>query len=82
MSFLPWPKIRDRVAAQRALTLLPGIGPKKAEQLHQMLLEPGNGFAAWSDAKPPAKAAEEWPQFVSLLQHLADAKSPAISACR
>ena len=66
---------RDRVAGQRLLTLLPGIGPKKAEQLHQVLLDSGSNFAAWADVKPPAKAVDDWPQLVSLLQHLVDAAS-------
>jgi len=63
---------RDRVAGQRVLTLLSGVGPKKAMQLQRQLNEAGGDFAAWSEAKPPAKAAEDWPQMVSLLQYLAE----------
>jgi DNA helicase-2/ATP-dependent DNA helicase PcrA len=66
---------RDRIAGQRVLTLLPGIGPKKADQLHRALAESGGNFAAWSDVKPPSKAGAEWPQLVSLCSHLADEKT-------
>jgi superfamily I DNA/RNA helicase len=66
---------RDRIAGQRVLTLLPGIGPKKADQLHRALAESGGQFAAWNDAKPPSKADADWPQLVSLLGHLAGEKA-------
>jgi superfamily I DNA/RNA helicase len=61
---------RDRVAGQRVLTLLDGIGPKKAIQLQQVLNEASGDFTVWSATKPPAKAADDWPQMVSLLQYL------------
>jgi DNA helicase II / ATP-dependent DNA helicase PcrA len=61
---------RDRVAGQRVLTLLPGIGPKKADQLQQLVIAADGRFDAWSGAKPPAAAAGDWPQLVSLLEHL------------
>ncbi len=63
---------RDRVAGQRVLTLLDGVGPKKAMQLQHALNESGGDFAAWSATKPPVKAAEDWPQMVSLLNYLSD----------
>ncbi len=61
---------RDRVSGQRVLNLLPGIGPKKAEQLQQMVLAADGSFACWAKAKPPKAAADDWPQLVSLLEHL------------
>ncbi|MDA1049608.1 MAG: UvrD-helicase domain-containing protein [Planctomycetota bacterium] len=61
---------RDRVAGQRVLTLLAGVGPKKAMQLQQIVIDAGGDFAAWSATKPPAKAVDEWTQLVSLLQYL------------
>jgi DNA helicase-2/ATP-dependent DNA helicase PcrA len=61
---------RDPVAGQRVLTLLPGIGPKKAEQLQRLIAAKGR-FDPWTGAKPPAAARDDWPQLVSLLQHLA-----------
>ncbi|MCL4202286.1 MAG: UvrD-helicase domain-containing protein [Pirellulaceae bacterium] len=62
---------RDRVSGQRVLNLLPGIGPKKADQLQQLLIGGDAGFEPWAKAKPPAAAADDWPQLVSLLGHLA-----------
>ena len=44
---------RDPVAGQRVLTLLPGIGPKKAEQLQRLIAAEGR-FDPWTGAKPPA----------------------------
>ncbi|MGO8689002.1 MAG: ATP-dependent helicase [Thermoguttaceae bacterium] len=64
---------RDEVAAARVLVLLPGIGPGKARHLTQMLAHAEGGFAAWEAWKPPAPAAEVWPQFVALMTHLAGA---------
>lgn len=61
---------RDRVSGQRVLNLLPGIGPKKAEQLQQMVPDADGSFAPWAKAKPPKAAADDWPQMVSLLEHL------------
>ncbi|MCH5373286.1 MAG: UvrD-helicase domain-containing protein, partial [Planctomycetes bacterium] len=61
---------RDRISGQRALTLLPGIGPKKADQLLQLLTGSEGNFDAWIEAKPPAAAADDWPPLVSLLRHL------------
>ena len=61
---------RDRVSGQRVLNLLPGIGPKKADQLQQLVLQAGGRFEPWAKAKLPAAAADDWPQLVSLLEHL------------
>ena len=62
---------RDEVAGARVLLLLPGIGPGKARQLMEMLAQAEGGFAAWEAWKPPAAAAEVWPQFVKLMANLA-----------
>jgi DNA helicase-2/ATP-dependent DNA helicase PcrA len=67
---------RDIVAGTRALTLLPGIGPKKAAQLLRMLDEPGADFQAWAQVKPPAKAKELWPVLVRLLWQLFASNDP------
>jgi DNA replication ATP-dependent helicase Dna2 len=61
---------RDRVSGQRVLNLLPGIGPKKADQLQQLVLQADGRFEPWAKAKLPAAAADDWPQLVSLLEHL------------
>jgi DNA helicase-2/ATP-dependent DNA helicase PcrA len=61
----------DLVAGTRVLPLLPGIGPTKARQLMQILAAAEGRFAAWSEWKPPAGAAEVWPRMVELLDGLA-----------
>jgi DNA helicase-2/ATP-dependent DNA helicase PcrA len=61
---------RDIVAGTRLLPLLPGIGPGKARQLMDMLLESGGSFAVWAQWKPPPAAAEVWPGLVKLLEDL------------
>ena len=62
---------RDVVAGTRLLPLLPGIGPGKARQLMQVLLEAGGDFTVWAKWKPPAGAARLWPKLVNLLNGLA-----------
>ncbi|MHC4180067.1 MAG: ATP-dependent helicase [Planctomycetota bacterium] len=61
---------RDVVAGTRLLPLLPGIGPGKARQLMQGLLEAGGDFAVWTKWKPPAGAATLWPKLLNLLRGL------------
>ncbi|VAX36368.1 ATP-dependent DNA helicase UvrD/PcrA, proteobacterial paralog [hydrothermal vent metagenome] len=64
---------RDGVAAARVLTLLPGIGPKKAQQLIQVLhFEGGSGspFECWKDVKIPTAAKKFWSKFMVLLKKL------------
>ncbi len=58
---------RDSVSALRILLLLPGIGPKKASQLVEVLVSHRGDFNAWSDFKPPAA---HWPVFLTLLKVL------------
>jgi DNA helicase-2/ATP-dependent DNA helicase PcrA len=76
---------RDVVSGLRLLALLPGIGPKKAQQLMEMLAggdgfaggEPivrADGFAAWNAWKPPAAAQRLWPELVQLLIRLTRSK--------
>lgn len=61
---------RDSVSALRVLLLLPGIGPKKATQLVELLLDRNGDLAAWSDFKPPSATATHWPLFIALLRIL------------
>ena len=65
---------RDVVAGTRLLPLLPGIGPRKARQLMDVLTEAGGNFLAWNDWPPPAASAKLWPQLVELLDGLAGQK--------
>jgi DNA helicase-2/ATP-dependent DNA helicase PcrA len=52
------------------LPLLPGVGPGKARQLMEMLLESGGSFRVWADWKAPAASTKIWPAFVELLTGL------------
>ncbi len=66
---------RDMVAGLRVLGLLPGIGPAWAQRLMHALEDRGD-FTPWRAAKVPAAAAELWPRFVALLQHLCTTSEP------
>lgn len=61
---------RDVVAGTRLLMLLPGVGPKKARQLMDLLLTERGDFTAWSRIKLPAASGKCWPQLVRLMQRL------------
>ena len=61
---------RDSVSALRILLLLPGIGPKKASQLVEVLVSHRGDFNAWTDFKPPAASSIHWPVFLALLKVL------------
>ncbi|RVD44500.1 ATP-dependent helicase [Mesorhizobium sp. M4A.F.Ca.ET.020.02.1.1] len=69
---------RDRVAGFRVLQLLPGIGPSAAAQIVETMatsLDEATGLARY---RPPQRAAEDWPPFLSLYEGLrAGAKWPA-----
>ncbi|MBS0203542.1 MAG: ATP-dependent helicase [Planctomycetes bacterium] len=61
---------RDSVSALRILLLLPGIGPKKASQLVEMLVAQKGNLHAWDDFKPPTATATHWPVFLALMKVL------------
>jgi DNA helicase-2/ATP-dependent DNA helicase PcrA len=65
---------RDVVPGLRVLPLLPGIGPRKARQLMDVLMEAGGDFQAWRGWQPPAASAKLWPALVELLAGLAKAR--------
>ena len=65
---------RDLVAGSRLLPLVPGVGPKKARQLMDMLHDSGGDFAVWNDWKPPEAARGTWPALVELFAGLASTK--------
>lgn len=67
---------RDVVSGNRVLILVPGIGPAKARQLMQMLLESGGDFSAWTGWQPPGAAKETWPELVCMFRSLAGASEP------
>jgi DNA helicase-2/ATP-dependent DNA helicase PcrA len=61
---------RDRIAAFRVLQLLPGIGPATAQKAQAALAAADFGFAGLEHFRPPAAAAERWPDLVALLTDL------------
>jgi len=63
---------RDRVAGFRILQLLPGVGPATARRALECLENAGFAKGALRGFKPPAAAAEDWPDFVRLLAQLQD----------
>lgn len=70
---------RDLAAGLRILTLLPGIGPKKARQLMD-LLEGTGDFSRWAKVKVPSSAEPRWKEFVELMTRLAGADANEVSA--
>ena len=61
---------KDAAAGMRILMLLPGVGPKKAQQLMQALRAVQGDFGAWREARVPAAAAELWPKLIELMQQM------------
>jgi DNA helicase II / ATP-dependent DNA helicase PcrA len=60
----------DLMAGTRALSLVPGIGPKSALEMMARLAEAHGDFTAWADERPPAAARVFWPDLVSLMRRL------------
>ncbi len=61
---------RDVVSGSRLLVLLPGIGPSRARELMEMLVDSGGSLAPWQDWKPPGAAAKHWPKLIEMLEKL------------
>jgi len=62
---------RDSLAADRMLSLLPGIGRKTSQLLFERLRQSGFDWkVAWSDYKPGATAREPWHDLLELLSEL------------
>ena len=60
----------DLPAGMRLLTMLPGIGPKKARQLMGLLHDAGGNFNIWASWTPPRNTGDIWFQAVQLLKGL------------
>jgi DNA helicase II / ATP-dependent DNA helicase PcrA len=69
---------RDLLAGNRVLQLLPGIGPKGAHRLMNVLDEAGGRFAAWDDAQVPSAAADDWPLLLELFGLLTQQPAPDV----
>lgn len=68
---------RDEVAAVRSLSLLSGIGEKKALTMTQEFNVSGDiatGLAMWKKWKPPKSAATSWAKFLKLFEELTSNK--------
>ncbi|MCL2347254.1 MAG: ATP-dependent helicase [Planctomycetaceae bacterium] len=68
---------RDEVAAVRCMSLLPGIGAKKALNLAQQFLATGSyeqGMIAWKKWKPPKSTGTAWGKFLALFESLVTGK--------
>ena len=64
LALLRWAQnMRDRVAGFRVAQLLPGVGPATAGRLIDRIEETGDAAGALHAFKPPAAAAEHWPDF-------------------
>lgn len=61
---------RDVVAGTRLLMLLPGVGPKRARQLMDLLVARNGDFSSWAEIKPPVAAEPHWPKLVELMRRL------------
>jgi DNA helicase-2/ATP-dependent DNA helicase PcrA len=63
---------RDSLAADRMLSLLPGLGRKTSQMLFERLRQAGFSWKpAWEDYKPGATAREHWPKLLELLEKIA-----------
>jgi DNA helicase-2/ATP-dependent DNA helicase PcrA len=68
LSVLRWTQnVRDRVAGFRVAQLLPGIGPSSAARLLDRMAENADPMRALSEFKPPAAAAQDWPDFAATI---------------
>lgn len=64
---------RNRIAAFRALQLLPGVGPANAERCLKVFEASGCAWSVLEAYRMPAAAAEDWRAFTALMTELAHA---------
>ena len=67
---------KNRIAAFRALQLLPGMGPSTAELVVARFEQSGYSWTAFAAFRPPAGIADTWAPFVELMTGLAIAEGP------
>ncbi len=58
---------RDMMSGLRILVLMPGIGPRTAQQLLTQLAAAKYDFHTWKTVTPPKAAKLDWPVFVALM---------------
>ncbi len=61
---------RDLVAGVRLLQLLPGIGPKRARQLMELMVSSRGDWRVWESAAVGNAAGAVWPQLLDVLRQL------------
>jgi DNA helicase II / ATP-dependent DNA helicase PcrA len=77
LSILRWcENPRDRVAGFRAVQLLPGIGPSTAAKILDEVEAEPYATDVLHDVKVPNAAAEDWPAFAKLGEHMRQRKMP------
>ncbi len=67
---------KNRIAAFRALQLLPGMGPSTAEQVVARFERSGHSWIAFKTFLPPAAVADAWEPFAELMVGLAITEGP------
>ncbi len=65
---------RNRIAAFRALQLLPGIGPANADRCLKVFEASGCAWSVLKAYSMPAAAAQDWSAFATLMSELAEAR--------
>src|SRR5215467_8950025 len=71
LATLRWAQnMRDRVAGFRSVQLLPGFGPRSAAKLLDAVTAGAEPLEALEVFKPPAAAAEHWPDFIATIRLL------------
>jgi DNA helicase-2/ATP-dependent DNA helicase PcrA len=77
LSVLRWAdNPKNRIAAFRALQLLPGMGPATAEQFVARFERSGFSWNAFKDFSAPSALAESWDPFAGLMIGLAVTEGP------
>ena len=67
---------KNRIAAFRALQLLPGMGPSTAEQFVSRFEQSGHSWSCLKDFRAPAALEEAWAPFAALMAGLAKSEGP------
>ena len=61
---------RDKISAFRVLLLLPGIGPRSANDIINTMTDAPDPLATISTLSPPQRTGEAWDHFTALLRDL------------
>jgi DNA helicase-2/ATP-dependent DNA helicase PcrA len=77
LSVLRWAdNPKNRIAAFRALQLLPAMGPATAERLFLRFERAGHAWKSLADFAPPPALADAWASFDQLMRQLAQPDGP------